>query len=211
MLVLPSERDAQRLSDLDERRRRELAHVRIGETDEEERAVTPAEARRRVEEHESARRLRARTVAGDRTPGASGQASVSSPRPDPQASPGGPARLEIAPAAVDEERDLTPVQSRAEEVTVPAEPEPRLCERCEKKLRRDNESGICSACRVANRKHRNGTAAKNGVARAMPPPDEVHGCDPKLLSDEDLAACILEARARLRGRDRLAELLGSGE
>ena len=137
MLTLPSERDAAKLDAWDERRRRELAGVRIGETDEE-----------------------------------------SEPGPEPDGDGNG---------------DEEPTMSDGER---------RLCTRCgTKPLRKDNKSGICSACRLANRKPR------NGVQRA---PSTASGFDAHALSDDDLVLCIAEARARVRSREQLAEILAGG-
>jgi hypothetical protein len=88
--------------------------------------------------------------------------------------------------------------------------EKKLCTKCHvKPIRRDNESGICTVCRYPWRK--NGATAKNGTShetpRLTPKNGVATGCDPSALSDDDLALCIAEARARVRSRERLAEIL----
>ncbi len=215
MLVLPSERDAQRLSDADERRRRELASVRICETDEEERAVNAA-ARERLEERLDARRMRQAPteVAAPTTPVA---AEIATAVEDEQC------RSWVARAerhtlaheatASNEEADLAVLDQDDAHQEVPmAKEEQRLCDVChETPLRSNNRSGMCTACRLKpKREAANGHA--NGVAKApAPAAEELHACDPRLLSDEDLARCIAEARERIKGRDRLAELLAAPE
>ncbi len=87
----------------------------------------------------------------------------------------------------------------------------KVCTKCgTQQLRSDNKSGICASCRKPWKK--NGAAsAKNDTsheARPLAPKNgAAHGCDPTALSDDDLALCIAEARARVRSRERLAEIL----
>ena len=84
----------------------------------------------------------------------------------------------------------------------------KLCTKCgTTPIRRDNKSGICQGCRKPWKKN----GAMNGATHAAPRPaaknGTTHACDPTALSDDDLALCIAEARARVRSRERLAEIL----
>ncbi len=104
----------------------------------------------------------------------------------------------------------TPPNDEDEIMPENKETEKKLCTKCgTQRLRGDNKSGICSDCRAPWKK--NGAAAKNGAAHAVSRPSAkngtTHGCDPTALSDDDLALCIAEARARVRSRERLAEIL----
>jgi hypothetical protein len=104
----------------------------------------------------------------------------------------------------------TPSDDEDEIMPESEETEKKLCTKCHvKPIRRDNESGICTVCRYPWRK--NGATAKNGTShetpRLTPKNGVATGCDPSALSDDDLALCIAEARARVRSRERLAEIL----
>ncbi len=107
----------------------------------------------------------------------------------------------------------TPPDDEDEIMPESEETEKKVCTKCgTTPIRRDNKSGICSDCRAPWKK--NGAAAKNGATHAAPHPaaknGAAHTCDPSALSDDDLALCIAEARARVRSRERLAQVLQEG-